>query len=116
MDVRITCKTNYAKDQGIDVDVVWLVNDGSEPDVDGDKVMGRIQQLVPECTLMYLNVPACTLMYQSVRAGKVDRNPKNTKLLNLFVFKNDPPSCILCNAPCEILLRNGARLGSILLS
>ncbi|KAL5251233.1 hypothetical protein ACHWQZ_G016815 [Mnemiopsis leidyi] len=37
VDVRITCKTNYAKDQGIDVDVVWLVNDGSEPDVDGDK-------------------------------------------------------------------------------
>ena len=37
--MRITCKTNYAKDQGINVDVVWLVNDGSEPDVDGEKVM-----------------------------------------------------------------------------
>ena len=50
MDVRITCKTNYAKDQGIDVDVVWLVNDGSEPDVDGDKVM-------VESNSLYFNVP-----------------------------------------------------------
>ena len=42
VDVRITCKTNYAKDQGINVDVVWLVNDGSEPDVDGEKVINRV--------------------------------------------------------------------------
>ena len=38
MNVALICKSSYGE-PGVTVAVVWLVNDGGEPDVSGDKVI-----------------------------------------------------------------------------